>query len=92
MIKEAIILATCIQGNGGCSESYSAYYQEQPAFRDRIEYFERWTESVAGKEMLRIYGPVFLLAAGKEGTIKLTRNWAFSGTLISQKLEYKYEF
>jgi hypothetical protein len=93
MIKEFLIIATCVQGyTNGCEKSYDQYYQEQPALRERLDYFQRWTEEIAGKEMLRVYGPIFLLATGREGTIKLHRNWSITGTLNKQKLEYKYEW
>ena len=71
MMVEALVIAACLQNQGGCSESTSAYYESSKEAKAFVQNAEKLGKRmVAGHEwMVYAATPVYAMASGKPAFI-----------------------
>ena len=87
MLMEALVVISCVQQKGGCSESTSAYYQSNKDLQAVVENVDAF-----GKRMVRgnewiVYAatPFYAAMSGQQSNFKLSKQWLL-GVNIKKEL------
>jgi hypothetical protein len=93
MIAELLILYTCAGGLNGCSESRSAYIQQNEQVRQVISNVEIRAKNIMPKYIDNI-SPVLAMALDRKVTIPVSKNFTviISDNVIQTKVVYGLEF
>ena len=79
MIIEALVITTCLQQQGGCSESTSAYYQYNKEAQEFVINVEKFGKKVIqGHEwLIYVASPIYALATNQQVNFKLSNHLLF---------------
>lgn len=72
MIQEALVAFACINSTG-CSETSSAYYNNNPEIKEMVKVAESQVNNFIGPTIVATLGPTIYVVAGGTGTIRLHR-------------------
>lgn len=77
MLAEALVLAACIQNQGGCTEASSAYYQGNKDLQIVAKNVEDLGNRVVQGNEWIVYAatPFYAAMSGQQSNFKLSRQW-----------------
>lgn len=86
-LVEALVVATCLQQKGGCSESTSAYYSYNKEVQNIVKTTEAFGKKIVKGNEWIVYAasPLYAVAAGKPVNIHMYKGWVL-GLDIKQEL------
>lgn len=93
MLTELLVLYTCAGGLNGCSESRSAYIQQNEQVRQVISNVEVRAKNMAPK-YVDVVAPVVAAALNNKITIPVSKNFTvvFENKKVETKLVYGIDF
>ena len=94
MLTELLVLYTCSTGLNGCTESRSAYLQQNPQMQTYVKEVSKSANRVAKTFYADKAAPVIAAALSKRITIPITKRFTISvsDTDIQSKLIYGVDF
>ena len=91
MIEAGLVILACSL-NKGCMETSTQYYNTNPELRQMVENTKELSYSYLGQFTVEYTLPLMLISLNKNGTIKITRNIAYSFDKDLQMINFKKEF
>lgn len=91
MLDAALVIFACLNSTG-CQETSARYLHAHPELKQFAKRKERQLKEVTGPFVFETIGPVFFVAAGGTGTIKLHREWNLQVSNKSGMLFFRKEF
>lgn len=91
---EALVLATCLQQKGGCSESQSAYYQYNKDVQQVVKDSEAYGKKLMKGNEWAVYAisPVAAIATGKPVNIHLYKGWVLAVDVKQELVMIKWNY
>ena len=90
-MAELLTLFACIN-NTGCSATSGQYYNTHPMFQEFVKDETNHIKQAVGPIVTEYWAPVLWAAAGKEGTIRLTKSFSLGFKIDNQVLMFKRDF
>lgn len=94
MLIEALVITACLQQQGGCSESTSAYYKYNTNIQAVVENVEKLGKRITkGNEWLvYVATPVYAVAAGQQANFKLSGAWMLGIDVKNEAVLLKWSY
>lgn len=90
-MPELLTLFACINATG-CSQTSSQYYATHLVFQEFVRTQENRVKEALPTVVTEYWAPVVWIAAGRESTVRLTRDFSMSFRLNNQVLMFKKDF
>lgn len=94
MFVEALVLTMCLQNQGGCTESTSAYVHYNKDVQTTLNNVEKFgNRLVMGHEWI-VYAasPFLAAAAGKPANFKLSKNWVLAVNVKQENMYLQWSY
>ena len=77
MLMEALVVISCVQQKGGCSESTSAYYQSNKDAQAIVQKVEDFGKKIVNNNEWLVYAatPMYAVASGETAHFHVYRGW-----------------
>ncbi len=75
MLKEALVTFICMQGDGGCKESLTAYYKSSSEVRQVVKYTEKTVKKHIGEDALLYTTPALAMILKNKANVVLHRDF-----------------
>ena len=94
MFVEALVMAACIQGKGGCSESTTAYYQSSGEAKAIVQNIEKVGQKITNnhKWIVYILTPAYAAASGQPANIVLSQGWMLGIDIKKELLMVQWSY
>ncbi len=90
-MPELLTIFACLSNNG-CSETSNQYYATHPVFAEFVKTEENRVKEALPVVVTEYWVPVVWVSAGRESTVRLTRDFSLSFSINKQVLRYGWEF
>ena len=91
MIEAGLVVLACSLGKG-CIETSTQFYNTNPELKQIVNNTKQLSYQYLGQFTVEYTLPLVLISLNKNGTIKITRNIAFSFEKDRQIINFKKEF
>lgn len=91
MLPEALVIFACVNSTG-CSETSSHYFYTHPDVKEMVRKNEKRIEEFIGPYVIQSVGPLFYVAAGGTGTVRLNKYFNLQISTQKSTLMFSKEF
>ena len=94
MIIEALVLTACLQNQGGCSESTSAYYQYNKDVQVLAKNAEEFGKRIVKGHEWLVYAvtPMYAAMSGQQSNFKLSKSWMLGVNVRKELLLLQWSY
>lgn len=91
VLPEALVIFACVNSTG-CSETSSHYFNTHPDVREIVKTQEKKVEDFVGPYVIQTLGPLFYVASGGTGTVRLNKYFNLQISTQKSTLMFSKEF